>query len=470
MSRLGKMHNFENNVLGHIRDHSLLGPGMQVLVAVSGGGDSVALLLALQALAGELGTTVTAAHVNHQLRGRESDGDEAFVQQLCQRMGVPLQIGRCPIESTTGPGNLENQARLLRYKFLCRLAGEQSACVATGHTLNDQAETFLMKLVRGAGPTGLSGIYPRRSNPLRLLGDTGSIVVIRPLLQCTREEVTRYLAQKGQDFRSDASNLDTALDRNWVRGQLIPQLEDRLNPKLTRTLGRTAALFLQVEEFLEQEASKARIECSSQKGNDFQLSLTKLKCLTPILQKTVIRQILLDIRGTLHGIRQGHLEDVLALAEKISGKQIHLPGNLKVEREFEQLIFRTQRQSKPFSYRLQVPGELWLEEVGKRVSARRVNTTRDATRAVCLLYPQGPLMLRSRRPGDRYQLASGSPTRKLKKILIDRRVPRYQRDRLLVLQADREVVWVEGFLPHPAFRPREGVRDLLEIEIRCPSA
>ena len=463
------MHDFENQVLGSIRDHCLLGPGMPVLVAVSGGGDSVALLLVLQTLADELETKVTAAHVNHHLRGGQSDGDEAFVQQLCQRLGVPLQIGHHPVKSNNGPGNLENQARLLRYRFLCRLAGKQGACVATGHTMNDQAETFLMKLVRGAGPAGLAGISPRRSNPLRAQGDTGPVAVIRPLLECTRQEVKRYLAHKGQDFRSDASNLDTTFDRNWVRGQLIPQLEDRLNPRLIRTLGRTAALFRQVEEFLEQQASQARIECSSRQGDHFQVSLLQLLGLPPIVQKTVIRQVLGEIRGTQQGICHGHLEDVLALAEKTSGKQIHLPGNLMVEREFEQLVFRRPRPAQPFSHPLPVPGELWLEEVGKRVRARRVKSATETGQAICLLYPQGALRLRSRRPGDRYQLASGSPTRKLKKILMERRVPRYQRDRLLVLQADRQVVWVEGLLPHPAFRPREAVGDFLEIEVGSPS-
>jgi tRNA(Ile)-lysidine synthase len=225
------------------------GAGGALVVAVSGGPDSVALLRALCEARGA--GPLTAAHLNHQLRGAESDADEVFVRDLCSGLSLDCRCGRLDVRGAAEAegANLEEVARRLRYGWLARIAEEVGApCVATGHTANDQAETVLHRLLRGAGLRGLRGIAVCR--PL-----TGSVSLVRPLLAATREEVMSYLAAIGQPYRQDSTNRDPALTRNRIRHQLLPLLAAEYNPQIVAILGRLAA---QAEEVYGAEEEQAR--------------------------------------------------------------------------------------------------------------------------------------------------------------------------------------------------------------------
>ncbi len=209
------MREFEESVVRYAKDHGLFPePGM-VLVALSGGGDSVALLRCLLAIKDEFGIIVRAAHLNHALRGEESDGDDAFCRSLCDTLGVPLTIGRLPEGVLVGTGeSLETSARLARREFLLASARDLGACgIATGHTYDDRAETVLQRMIRGTGTSGIAGILP------------ASGMFVRPLLGSTRMSVRGYLTVMSAIWREDSTNTDTRMFRNRIRHELMPLLE-----------------------------------------------------------------------------------------------------------------------------------------------------------------------------------------------------------------------------------------------------
>ena len=254
------------------------------MVALSGGPDSVALMLALKELEESLSLQVSAAHVNHLLRGEESEEDERFVRRLCQEAGVPLEVQRVDTrqEVERSGENLQNCARRLRYDFFFQLALSRNCKVATGHMLNDQAETFLMKLIRGAGPAGLSGIAPLRAIHYEQGTQTGVVRVLRPLLEISRLEILAYLEDRKQGYREARSNQDLGYHRNWVRHELIPLLENRVNPALVETLHRSSQLFQEIEEYLVAHGKEAFEQCRVRQDGEIRLRIEELERLPSI--------------------------------------------------------------------------------------------------------------------------------------------------------------------------------------------
>ena len=438
-----------------LTSNSLLEPSLSIVVGVSGGADSVALLLALTELRPIWSLNLTAAHVNYGLRGSESNEDERFVRNLCSRLSVLLQVRseRWNASDKGAQGNLQDKARVSRYSFFFDLAGSRNAVVATGHTLEDQAETFLMKLIRGSGPTGLGGIFEIRQDSHTTVSGGAPITVVRPLLGIGRAEVLAYLSRRQQPYRTDSSNRDLSFERNWIRHQLIPLLKERLNPNLIPTLARTADLFQEVGEFLESEGEKAFDRCRARAGigsTTLRLHVDALRELPSILQKQVILRCLRLDRGNLRGIGQIHVDEVLELCEKQSGRELHLPGNVRVAREFDQLHFGQRRTAQRFSYELNVPGEIYVPEIQKRVVLRSISSTRDSEGILRL---RGKTVkVRSRLPGDLYRLP-GRSEKKLKEILIEQRIPKSARETLVLIESEDRLEWVEGLPSPPEHRP-----------------
>ena len=453
---------FEKKVLQTIQHCGLLSQGDRVLVALSGGADSVALLMALRHWCKADSSQLSAAHINHQLRGEDSNQDEMFVRHLCDKFGIVVHIKRLHTRENAKKAthNLEDFARQQRYHFLFHIAQPTNSIVATGHNLNDQAETFLMKLIRGAGFTGLSGIYPERENAYH----SQFVRVVRPLLETSRAEILAYLSRQGQPYRLDVTNEDVSLERNWVRHHLMPMVSEKLNPRVLHTVGRAARLFREMEEHLVEEGRKALAKCIKKEGREIRVKIPQLRCLPAILQKEVVRLAMREWKGNLKQVTFQHVEAILDLTGKTSGRQAHLPGDLRVQREFEELCFLPKSPSHTFCCQLTIPGEVYVREVGKRVVARRIPVTESKEGTVLFDFDGHSLQIRNRRPGDRYCISPRSRRRKLKKLLCERRIPKSKRDRLVVFEAGSEIVWVEGF-PSPAQALTCGNGVAVEIEV-----
>jgi tRNA(Ile)-lysidine synthase len=455
------MDSFESKVLSTIEKHSLLDKGDTVVAAVSGGPDSVSLLVVLNQLAEFLQLTLLAGHANHQLRGDESEEDQRFVGDLCKRLNVPLESLTIELGDRISGGNLEDLARQRRYQFLAELVHREKAVLATGHNLNDQAETFLMKLFRGAGPSGLSGILVKRSHQLT----SESVSVVRPLIEVTREEILGYLRRKNQPFREDSTNADVSYDRNWVRHHLLPTLQDRFNPGIKETLSRNATLFAEIEQHLEKEAEELMGRIGSETEGEVLVDLSELNRTSPALAKQLIRQAIHSVKGDLLDISQNHIMAVLNLCGGTSGRQTHLPGGVRVGREFDSLrIHKTTREAVSFEHRLRLPGRLYLPEIGKTVIVRKVSV--GAKRANGLLSTRiDCVTVRNRRPGDRFMDSGKSSEIGLKKLFLKERVPISMRDRLVMLESEGKVVWIEGFPVNPQVEKGELEQEGFEIEV-----
>jgi len=397
----------QNNVLSFVRKYDLVSPGDTVICAVSGGADSVALLFCLYLLKDKLGITLEAAHFNHRLRGEESNRDEAFVAQLCDRYDIPLHIGAGNV--VPGKKGLEAAARDARYGYFQTLSGK----IATAHTADDNAETVLMHLVRGTGLKGLGGIAPVNGN------------IIRPMLGVTRQDVEGFLEEWCLSHITDSSNATDAFLRNRIRHHVMPLLKAE-NPKLAENLSAMALNLREDEKTLSSLAQKDTLP-----------TVEALKTMSPALRNRALEAFLK--RSGVKEPEQSHL----ALAEKLvfsdkPSARAAFPGGITLARSYNTLTVL--REEEPMEETLlPCPGEADLP--GYRVVCAPAEAIEN-TPTVFTLRPQGTMVLRCRQGGDTIRLSAG--TKQLKKLFIDRKIPAAQRLRIPVLSDDRGVLGVCG--------------------------
>ncbi|MCI0525510.1 MAG: tRNA lysidine(34) synthetase TilS [Acidobacteria bacterium] len=435
----------------------------RIVVAVSGGADSTALFDALARLCerGAVRATVLAAHLNHQLRGEESEGDDRFVRDMAARMGAPIFIERIDVDerARAEKRNLEATARRLRYDFLRRMAEQNNAeYVLTAHTHDDQAETILMRLLRGAGAEGLRGIHETLA-----LGERSKL--IRPMLKVTRGEVIAHCEYHGLGYRVDASNLDPDFTRNRIRHELLPLLRD-FNPSVEDALSRAAGLLAMDDAYLSSLAAE-RFNAVDEGGR---LNLASLFNLAPTLRRRVLR---LWLKAQCDGLRRIELSHIEALDDLVargqSGRRIELPGDLIVAREFDylKLIRRADVSPAPLEpARLKDDASLdfgdfrfTLEREVRRKSLELYNGEKRELFAASLRECEelGELRLRTRYPGDAYVPVGAPRVVKLKTLMIRRKIPISQRDKypILVTAGDR-IVWTPGLPVAREFAPDAG--------------
>ena len=430
-----------------------------MLVALSGGPDSVALLHVLQRLErrGHL-VVAGAAHFNHQLRGDEADADELFCRDLTASLRLPILVGRGDVRRTARESgrSIEDAARTARYSFLNGAAASlEAVAVAVGHSLDDQAETFLLRLIRGAGPAGLAGVRPRAG------------IVIRPLLEIPRAELRAYAAEHGLTFREDSSNADTGIPRNRVRLELLPHLQ-QFSAAIAGTLARQAALARVDDEFLEGAAIECARSIVLQENGRVALDAPALAALHPALASRVARTALQAAApGRFIGFQ--HVDDLLDLTCRADRSAVALPGVVATRKGL-----RIELGKKPaapfansFSIPLSIPGE--VEAAGWNVSAGcpageplQPLVARGHAVVVAAEPLRHPLAVRSRRPGDRFKpIGMGGRGRKLQDFLVDRKIARADRDTLpLVVDRDDRIIWVVGQSVAEDFRvtaPEKGV-------------
>ena len=388
-----------NKLTAFIRAYDMIAPGDHVICAVSGGADSVALLLALYLQRQKLGIQLSAAHFNHHLRGEESDGDARFVRELCDRYEIHLYEGEGQVQP--GEKGLEAAAREARYAFLRTLPGK----IATAHTANDNAETLLLHLVRGTGLKGLGGITP--------VGEK----LIRPMLLITRKEVEAFLEEYCLRHIEDSSNISDQFLRNRLRHHMMPLLEEE-NPRVALALSETALRLRQDDAFLEAEARR-------QETTD----VGELRAMPEALRNRILENLL-----KFWGVREPesrHIAMVTALvfSENPSARAA-LPGNITVERCYG-VLRKQQNAAAPEPVRIHCPGVTEAPQWGLRVICSPAENG---------LRPVGEVMLRSRLPGDEIRLPGG--TKSLKKLFIDKKIPASWRPFVPVLADEQGVLAV----------------------------
>lgn len=398
-----------NKLLSFIRRYDMISPGDTVICAVSGGADSVALLFALYLLREKLQIRLAAAHFNHKLRAGDSDEDEAFVRGFCDRYDIPLYVGAGLIQA--GKKGLEAAARDARYAFLQGLPGK----IATAHTADDNAETVLMRLVRGTGLKGLGAIAPVRGN------------IIRPMLTVTRAEVMAFLEGYCLPHREDGSNASDRFLRNRLRHHVMPLLYQE-NPRLAEDLSRMALRLRQDEEELSRLAEEER-----------PISIQRLRTMSAARRSRVLERFLKDSGVGEPEAEHIALAEAVAFSDKPSARAC-FPGGVTIGRRYDELL--AESGGAPLMPAIVAcPGITQVPELGLQVICSPAEDTVNdgATFTVAV---HGTVTLRSREAGDAIRLSGGSKT--LKKLFIDRKIPAHQRCRVPVLADEEGVLGVYG--------------------------
>jgi tRNA(Ile)-lysidine synthase len=472
----------QQQVLKFIREKRLLSPGDRLGLAVSGGADSVALLRVLADLRLELGVVLKVVHFNHRIRGADSDADHDFVAALAAQHGLEFHAGSADVPAIARERklSLETAARDTRHAWFAQLLSESKIDkIATAHTLDDQAETVLMRMVRGTGIRGLAGIATIHHDKK----------IIRPLLAVRRAEIEAWLNSLNQSWRDDATNLDIAHTRNRVRHQLLPLLVRDFNPSIHQRLADMAEIAQGESDYWENELeavmaravregkpSRSGRSSSGEAGDVQALDLNYFQTLSLAVQRQVLHQI-----GSQMGVSLEfkHIDELCAFIQVGKpGKRLELPSGLLASKSFRELQFiRSAAPNEPETYELTlpVPGEVAVSTLGSTLLAKVISAGDQSLAGYnpallldrALLQP--PLILRNWRPGDQFGPVHTASPRKVKELLqpgrLGRALSTTERKVWPVLVSAGQIVWMRGFPVARDFVYRAGDAVLIE-EIR----
>ncbi|RLC09490.1 MAG: tRNA lysidine(34) synthetase TilS [Deltaproteobacteria bacterium] len=468
----GKPSRFLSAVEGTIYRYHMLDAGDTVLVGVSGGPDSVALLHSLVALRDTWSLDLIVAHLNHQLRGVVSDREAAFVRRLAARLKIPCEISSRNVASYKARHrlSLEQAGRAVRYAFYDEVAARYRAKkIALGHQANDNAESILIHLLRGTGPRGLAGIQPIREGR-----------IIRPLIEITRKEILAFLNQSGFEYVQDASNLDRRYLRNRIRNDLLPVLQENFNPKVVFALTRLASIVRDEEDFWKEQIENRLQDLLLKRTSDcITLSLPGLIGLHPAFLRRLIREAVLLLKGNLRRLGHLHVEAVCELIKKgpPSGR-LNLPRDVLVVRDRDELSFLLGPLRPPpkFEYEIDDVGTTFIREIGMLLKL----SMHDAHDGKKVFHPQKslstagffdmdrisfPLKLRNWENGDRFRPLGMKGFQKVKTFFINHKVPRKKRLQCPILLSEGRIIWVGGYRIDDTVKVTEQTRRLLKAEL-----
>lgn len=460
-----------------LREYGMIEYGDRVVVAVSGGPDSVALLVALDILSSELNFVLIVAHLNHGLR-REANEEALFVDHLASTLGHPCEVDCADVSeySRESGKSIEDAAREIRYAFLNRVAWKYCADkIALGHHRQDQAETVLMNMIRGSGPEGLKGMLPMRERKY-----------IRPLLFIDKDEIMDFLHERNMSYATDSSNDSILYLRNRVRHELLPTLREDFNARMDAGLSQMAEVMRLEDECMDQWVDKTIDRWGvSLQGESALLEINDWLELHGALQNRIIKKVLLSFCPEKKGISFAHVMAVrnLMLQGNPAGR-ISLPYGLRAKREYRSLIISRAEPSHQeksagdtvpeFCYIPEIPGETYIAETGMTIKLSLGNQDINNPETFGLRHDIAfmdydkiilPLTIRSFRAGDRIQPIGMAGNKKIKSYFIDAKIPRFKRKDVPLLVDSQSVLWIGGWRLSEVVRITSETRRILKAEI-----
>ena len=476
----------EKKVQIFLEKHHMIEEGEHIILGVSGGADSVCLLLILKKLQEKMKLSLTAVHVEHGIRGKESLRDADFVKQLCEKQQIAVEsyhVDAVKEAKETGQ-SLEEAARSLRYRCFIETAHRLKAGkIAVAHHGDDCAETMLFHLSRGTSIRGLCGIAPMRTIKMSSFGEMfseGEVCLIRPLLCVTRPEVEEYLHKCGQEYCTDSTNADTTYARNRIRNNILPEFT-ALNSQAVQHMVRTAGYLEEICDFLDEtawETGRQGVLCSYEGEQLLQTRIMKehFETMHPVLQKNLIHRILGMMAGSRKDITGGHINSVEDLFGMQVGKTVSLPYGLVAEKVYDAVVIRSfeeQRESgMEEEIKLLIPGETWLPgglKICTKVLPFDGNSQKIPQKAYTKWFDydkmKGDILLRNRKSGDYLQIDGTGGHKKFKDFLIDAKVAREERDRIILFAEDSHVIWALGYRISEAYKVTQTTKRVLEIRV-----
>ncbi|GAB4411828.1 MAG: tRNA lysidine(34) synthetase TilS [Thermodesulfovibrionales bacterium] len=445
-----------------IAKHSMLTGGEIVLIGLSGGPDSVCLLTALNMLKAELSLELHAIYIDHGLRPSETTSEIEFCRKLCKGLAVPFVTKSINVKTYAKEHGLNKQeaARELRYRVFGEIASEIGASkIALGHNADDQLETFFMRVLRGSGPKGLSGIPPVRGR------------IIRPLIEIEREDIEEYLDEERVSYIVDSSNLKEDYLRNRIRFSLIPEIK-RINPDITETMTRTMEIFREEDRYFAAIVAKTLMKLISRKTDlRIELFLAPMEAMDRVILRRVLRKAIDETHG-LRGINFVHIEDIIDLIRKGKhGARLYLPKGIRVIKDYSTLVVTSEPPMRIETLVLNVPGEIVLKEARIVIKASlqdRADDLGDGRRLAVFDADKTGVVLtvRSREKGDFFYPMGFGKRKKLQDFFVDEKVPRDERDSVPIILSGNDIVWVTGYRGDERFKVTEETKRFLRMEIK----
>lgn len=454
----------KEQVLNNIREYNLIENGDNVVIGLSGGPDSMALLYVLLEIE-EIDFNIHIAHVNHGVRGKEALADEIFVEELAKKLNLPyysIQVNMNQYAKDKGISS-EEAGRKLRYGFfheiLRKIGGGK---IAVAHNKNDQAETLLMRIFRGTGIDGLRGM------------DFISEDIIRPILNIHRAEIEKYLDDRNIETRLDKTNLEPIYNRNKVRLELIPYIEENFNPNIINTLWRTSRIATIDSDFLEKYTEKSYNNMMKKKGkHSIILNREDFLKEEQSIQQRIIRNSIIDINGSIQGITERHIISILELfIEGNTGKSINLVDNLIARTNYEEIIIEKKRdlEKKDYLYEIPIDDIIYIEALGLKITTEVIpannidyNNIDNFTKYFDFEKINGKLYIRNRKAGDRFTPYGMIGSKKIKDYFIDEKVSKDKRDEIPILIDKNNIIWVIGYRISDLYKITEGTKKVLRI-------
>lgn len=475
-----------------IMKQQLVRPGDHVVTGLSGGADSVCLLLMLHELSPRLQLTLTAVHVHHGIRGEAADRDMEYAESLCRELGIVfLPVwSDVPRRARENHQTVEEAGREARYEAFVRAAGERGAnVIAVAHHMDDQAETVMMNLLRGSGIRGYGGISPKRAIDSEGVLSRGpqfsaaepkaSLCVVRPLLCLRRCEIEQWLGSRGRQWCTDETNAETDYLRSRVRNCLMPQLESCYNSEALEHIAAAAGDFREADEYLRSQArglmeSWKVLEESGPEPSRAVYPVRLLAEQPSILQRYAIQEGIGSLCG-LKDISRRHIEAILSLLGKSGQKQISLPGGLQARLCYGQLFLEQRGRSGNLHHRSVVscPGEKNDQALNRAVFTVFLYQDKKIPQNCCVNWFDydtigGSLLVRRRRPGDRICVRKDGSNQKLSDYMINAKIPAGQRDQLPLLACGRDILWIPGWRMAENCKVTKKTRLILQVKLEQP--
>ena len=456
----------QKRVFGYIREYAMIEERDRVIVGVSGGADSICLFYILMELQKEMFFALSVVHVNHGLREEEAIKDAEFVKRICREYTIPCKVFAYDVAVIAREEKLsvEEAGRKVRYQAFESFAREWGGTkIALAHHKNDVAETMLHNLVRGSAITGLCSVHPVRK------------LYIRPLLCMNREEIEQYLKDRDILWQTDSSNQEIHYTRNKIRHRVLDYLVQEINPKAVEHMADTSEELLAAEEYLRQQAFQAESAHSDSIGYAIRLNQTLLEE-APIIRRYVLRNCFEEAAGSRKNLTRSHLRELDGLFSKAVGKSIDLPLDITAIRTYHGIVIQKRKEAKGMSreYSTNVPisgpgeyrGEGFMIKCG--VFSKKVDGIPEKRYTKWFDYDKikGNVVIRTRKPGDFLVVNQSGGKKKLKDYFIDNKVPRDERDSILLLAVDSEVIWVIGMRISQKYKIEKNTKQVLSVQIK----